>query len=85
MNSFMLNFLKQVIHAVLQVLNLITDDNVELLESACRAGLVSLVVYFVLCLVHACARNWLLYCYSCQFLYFFSLKIISRTNGSRNS
>ena len=28
-------------YAVLQVLNLITDDNLELLESACHAGLVS--------------------------------------------
>lgn len=32
---------EQVVYAVLQVLNLITDDNVELLEGACHAGLVS--------------------------------------------
>ncbi|XP_024396250.1 MAP3K epsilon protein kinase 1 isoform X2 [Physcomitrium patens] len=36
----------RVIHAVLQVLNLITDDNVELLESACRAGLIPIMMSF---------------------------------------
>ncbi|KAG0567805.1 hypothetical protein KC19_7G162400 [Ceratodon purpureus] len=36
----------KVVYAVLQVLNLITDDNVELLEGACHAGLIPIMMNF---------------------------------------
>lgn len=39
-------FHEQVVYAVMQMLNLITDDDVELLEYTCHAGLVSRVMYF---------------------------------------
>ncbi|XP_024384674.1 MAP3K epsilon protein kinase 1 [Physcomitrium patens] len=36
----------RVVYTVLRVLNLITDDNIELLESACRAGMIPIMMGF---------------------------------------
>ena len=40
---------EQVVYAVMQMLNLITEDDVELLEYTCHAGLVSLNMSFDYC------------------------------------
>lgn len=60
-NSVLLDSHEQVVYTVLRVLNLITDDNIELLESACRAGMVSLIIDFGQFLVRIHARNQMYY------------------------
>lgn len=57
---------EQVVYAALQVLNEITHDNVDLLESACHVGLVSVNSFLLSRVLYMCIKETRVFAFDLQ-------------------